>query len=603
MSSSLSQPAPRSGARGGSRLARLRRALPRGRTLPDEVWTRRHRWLLTILWVHVPVLFAYGVLRGVPLWEVLGEVGLISAFAALASVPNRSRRFRAGVVSIGMLTASSVLVHFAGGAIEAHFDFFLQISLLTLYEDWTPFMLAIGYVILHHGILGVWRPRDVYSHASAWQHPWKWAAIHAGFVTAVGLANIAAWRLNEDVRADAADSLARARASERRFRTAFDDAPIGMAITGLDGRWLDVNPALCELLGRSQAWLLEHGFPDVTHPDDVSRDVDQMHALIGGDVRRYTSEQRYVHADGRLIWVALSVALVRDDHGRPLHFISHMQDVTERHRQAEQLERRAADLERSNQDLEQFAYVASHDLSEPLRTVAGFVRLLGERYRGRLDEDADTFIDFAVGGTERMQRLIEDLLRYSRAGRPDVELGAVELGEVARATVAGLEEAIREAGGSVEIGALPRVEGDPGQLGQLLQNLIVNGLKFRRADAPPHLRVGAEPAGERWAITVEDDGIGVAPAHAERIFGMFKRLHDRDAYPGTGIGLAIAKKIVDRHGGQIWHEPAPSGGSRFCFTLAPTGAPASSVTACARSTRPAGRPSRPSRPGPEARRS
>ncbi len=236
---------------------------------------------------------------------------------------------------------------------------------------------------------------------------------------------------------------------------------------------------------------------------------------------------------------------------------------------AAELRARASDLERSNADLEQFAYVASHDLSEPLRMVAGFVQLLQKRYEGRLDEDADEFIGYTVDGVNRMQALIDDLLAFSRVGRGDRELTDVDAGAVARRAVDALSAPLAETGAEVEIGELPTVRGDERELGQLFQNLISNALKFHGDDAPRvRVTAAAEEGGTEWRFAVSDNGIGIEPRHAERIFKMFQRLHGRDAYPGTGIGLAICKKIVEHHGGRIWVEPNADAGSVFKFTLA-----------------------------------
>jgi light-regulated signal transduction histidine kinase (bacteriophytochrome) len=229
------------------------------------------------------------------------------------------------------------------------------------------------------------------------------------------------------------------------------------------------------------------------------------------------------------------------------------------------LERRAAELARSNADLEQFAYVASHDLSEPLRMIAGFVQLLSNRYKGQLDDDADEFIGYTVDGVERMQKLIDDLLAYSRVGRMtddrNVDLEAVLEG--ARTT---LSAPIEESGAEIEAAPLPTVFGDPHELSQLMQNLLSNAIKFV-PDGPPRISVSAERRNGMWELAIADNGIGIEPRHAERIFKMFQRLHGRDSYPGTGIGLAICKKIVERHGGAIDVEPRTDGGSVFRVTL------------------------------------
>jgi light-regulated signal transduction histidine kinase (bacteriophytochrome) len=232
-----------------------------------------------------------------------------------------------------------------------------------------------------------------------------------------------------------------------------------------------------------------------------------------------------------------------------------------------ELERRAGDLERSNAELEQFAYVASHDLSEPLRMVSSYLQLLRRRYRGALDDDADTFIDFAVDGAARMRDLIDDLLTYSRVGRDGVEPGQVDLQEAVAGTLRSLSAAIDDAGATVDVAELPWVTGDRAGLGQVLQNLMANALKFRAPDRSAQVQVDAQRFIGGWCVTVADNGIGIAPEHADRSFKMFQRLHTRDAYEGTGIGLAVCRRIVERHRGRIWVEPTPGGGATFRFTL------------------------------------
>jgi light-regulated signal transduction histidine kinase (bacteriophytochrome) len=212
--------------------------------------------------------------------------------------------------------------------------------------------------------------------------------------------------------------------------------------------------------------------------------------------------------------------------------------------------------------LEQFAYVASHDLQEPLRMVASYLGLLERRYRGRLDEKADKFIHYAVDGAARMQALIEDLLTYSRVGRQGKPFEPTDCDAVVAAVVADLGSQ----GAAVSCAGLPTVLADRGQLTQLFQNLIGNALKFCNG-APPRVEVRAERRGGEWLFAVRDNGIGIAPEHRERIFVIFQRLHTRAQYPGTGIGLAICKKVVERHGGRIWVESEPGQGSTFFFTL------------------------------------
>lgn len=240
-------------------------------------------------------------------------------------------------------------------------------------------------------------------------------------------------------------------------------------------------------------------------------------------------------------------------------------DVTA-HRQSED------ELRRTTQDLQQFAYVASHDLQEPLRMVASYTQLLAQRYQGQLDERADKFIHYAVDGAKRMQRLLTDLLTYSRVSSQGKPLVSVSAAAVAKNVVASCAEAIRLANASVSIGELPTVRADPNQLGQLLALLLDNALKFH-GEAKPVVEINATPLNYRWQFAVKDNGIGIASQQMDRIFQMFQRLHERGKYEGTGAGLAIAKRIVERHGGLIWLESAPGLGSTFFFTLEAAASP------------------------------
>jgi signal transduction histidine kinase len=231
-----------------------------------------------------------------------------------------------------------------------------------------------------------------------------------------------------------------------------------------------------------------------------------------------------------------------------------------------QLRAAGADLTRSNQELEQFAYVASHDLQEPLRKVSSFAQLLSAQYKGKLDADADEFIGYMVDGASRMQTLIQNLLAYSRLGRKGQSFAPANGSAVLRQALTNLQGAIEESGAVVTSAPLPTVLADEGQLVQLFQNLIGNAIKFCGANKPL-IQVRAEPNGPAWTFSVRDNGIGIDPQFAERIFVIFQRLHSREEYPGTGIGLALCKKIVERHGGRIWLESKPGQGATFCFTI------------------------------------
>jgi len=234
------------------------------------------------------------------------------------------------------------------------------------------------------------------------------------------------------------------------------------------------------------------------------------------------------------------------------------------------LNRQSDELKRSNADLEQFAYVASHDLQEPLRMVSGFTGLLKRRYGGKLDADADEYIEFAVGGANRMQALINDLLSYSRVGREVVAGKPVNTQIALDQALANLKTAIEERSALVSSGQLPTVWADHGMLVRLFQNLIGNALKFCKAERPI-VRIQTEPRGGDWVFSVADNGIGIDAQYKDRIFMIFQRLHKQSEYPGTGIGLAVCKRIVERNGGRIWLESEPGKGTTFFFTLPATG--------------------------------
>ncbi len=241
-------------------------------------------------------------------------------------------------------------------------------------------------------------------------------------------------------------------------------------------------------------------------------------------------------------------------------------ELDERRRAEQLLAHYAEDLKRSNAELEEFAYVASHDLQEPLRMVASFTQLLAKRYQGKLDQDADDFIGFAVDGATRMQQLIQALLAYSRVGTRGKSLAPTDCNAILDLVRTNLCRALEESGAEVTAESLPTVQGDEVQLVQLFQNLIANAVKFH-GEAPPIIRISAREDNGDWRFAVQDNGIGIALAHQDRIFKIFQRLRRRSEYPGTGIGLAICKKIVERHGGRLWVESEEGRGATFFFTI------------------------------------
>ncbi len=341
-----------------------------------------------------------------------------------------------------------------------------------------------------------------------------------------------------------------------------------------EGKITDVNEATEQVTGVPRAELIGSDFSNYfTEPDQAREGYQRV--ISEGYVRDYPLTIH--HTSGRTTDVLYNATVYRDEAGQVQGVFAAARDITERKRVEAELARhrehleelvlqRTEDLARSNRDLEQFAYVASHDLQEPLRAVAGFVSLLRQRYQGKLDEKADSYIGLAVDGVTRMQTLIGDLLSYSRVGTRGGALEPTDPRESVKNALTNLRASLEESGATVQVDLPPTIRADGVQLTQLYQNLIANALKFR-SDKPPAVQIGARKEPDGWRFWVRDNGIGIEPQYAERIFLIFQRLHTRQKYPGTGIGLAICKRIVERHGGKIWVESQPGQGSTFYFTL------------------------------------
>jgi len=264
-------------------------------------------------------------------------------------------------------------------------------------------------------------------------------------------------------------------------------------------------------------------------------------------------------------FMLLNARRIQRKKGRPRILLA-IEDISERKAVERALQLHAKELERSNADLQQFAYVASHDLQEPLRMITSFTQLLAKRYKGKFDADADEFIAYIADGADRMRGMIDDLLAYARLDSQKAEFAPTDCEAILADAVANLGRAIEENGATVTHDPLPTVMADSDQLSRLFQNLLSNAIKFRAAD-PPAVHVSARRNGNEWHFSVRDNGIGIDPEHFERIFLVFQRLHGKSEYSGTGIGLAICRKIVVGHGGRIWTESQAGMGSTFCFTM------------------------------------
>ncbi|MDG0025809.1 CHASE3 domain-containing protein [Trinickia sp. Y13] len=345
----------------------------------------------------------------------------------------------------------------------------------------------------------------------------------------------------------------------------------GVVATDIEGRVTFFNRVAQALSGWRGEEALGRPVGDILRLERTSDDsVAENPAITAMRERRsvdHSSGVVLVGRDGQRTHVDANGAPTFDPEGRLVGSVLVLHDVTERERAERQIRQRTEELARSNRDLEQFAYVASHDLQEPLRAVAGPLQLLQRRYQGQLDARADEFIGHAVDGATRMQTLIDDLLSYSRVGRLEDPKQPVPAEQALEFALKNLAVVIDETGAQIEHEALPVVQAISSQLALLFQNLIGNAIKFRSKERTPVIRVRAEPLGREWRFLVADNGIGISEQYFERIFVIFQRLHTRREYPGTGLGLALCKRIVEHHGGKIWVESTPGEGTTFYFTV------------------------------------
>jgi PAS domain S-box-containing protein len=382
---------------------------------------------------------------------------------------------------------------------------------------------------------------------------------------------------NEQKRLEAEEAL---RESEERYRSLFYNSIDGILLTSPDGSILEANPEACRIFGRTEEEIRRigrGGIVDMTDPKIKAFLEERSRAgMARGEVTG-------IRKDGTRFPCEQSSVLFRDKDGNMRTSII-VRDITERKETEEELrkyrehleemvaqrttelEKTANELKRSNADLEQFAFSASHDLQEPLHVIKGFMGLIEKRYRDKLDEKGHEFIRVTIEGTKRMQELIRGLLEYSRVGTKAREFKSTECNAVLDKALFNLKVAIEESGAEVTYDVLPAIMADAVQLGSLFQNLIGNAIKFHGAE-PPGVHISAEKRDGEWLFSVRDNGIGIEPKFSERIFSVFQRLHTTAEYPGTGIGLAICKKIVERHGGRIWVESEPGKGTTFYFTI------------------------------------
>ncbi|MBI2859756.1 MAG: PAS domain S-box protein, partial [Chloroflexi bacterium] len=366
--------------------------------------------------------------------------------------------------------------------------------------------------------------------------------------------------------------------SEEKYHGLFNSVRDGIILTDLSGRILDCNQTGLDMLGLTEEESRRLNYWDLV-PEPwrgLEHSVITEQVMVKGFSEAYEKEQ--LRKDGHAFPVSCRKLLVKDQDGTPRAIWSIVTDITARKGAEHRLNKAIEDLGRSNSELEQFAYVASHDLQEPLRMINSFIQLIEKRYKGRLDTDADEFIAYVVNGASRMQTMIDDLLTYSRVGTRGQPPEQVNAEKALAEAEQNLKVAIEETMATITHDTLPEVMADPIQMVQLFQNLIGNGIKFHRQGERPRIHVRAQRKDSEWVFAVSDNGIGIPSDSMDRLFQVFQRLQPQGKYPGTGIGLAVCKKIVERHSGRIWVESEVGKGSTFFFSM-PVKAGQSGITA------------------------
>jgi PAS domain S-box-containing protein len=368
------------------------------------------------------------------------------------------------------------------------------------------------------------------------------------------------------------------RFSELRFRSTFNQAAVGMALVSPDGQWLMMNQRLCDILGFSEAELLTQTFQLTTHPEDLSAELEKFHDLMGGLISSYSIEKRVIRKDGQVAWVTAAKSMMRGPAGEMGDCIAIVGDITAR-RQAEEkvrlltetLERRVVErtgqLEEANRELESFSYSVSHDLRAPLRHIDGFAQLLVRQAGENLDAQSLHYLKTITETVWHAGTLVDDLLAFSRMGRSEMRRSVVDVGLLVEEVRRGLEP--EAAGRSIDwkVGSLPAVQADPAMLRIVLQNLLANAVKFTRRRPRACIEVGGREEAGEFVFFVRDNGVGFDGKYAEKLFGVFQRLHRPEEFEGTGIGLANVRRVIRRHGGRTWAEGEEGVGATFCFSL------------------------------------
>ncbi|UII28233.1 PAS domain S-box protein [Fulvivirga maritima] len=357
--------------------------------------------------------------------------------------------------------------------------------------------------------------------------------------------------------------------STERFQSAIEYSPIGIGILDLYGNWIQVNRALEEIFGYSADELYQFSFQDLTHPDDLEEDLQFVEEIIDGKIKSYQMDKRYYKKDGSIFWAQLNVSLLRSGNDVPQYFISQIQEITERKLAEQRIQdivtERTQQLEVANKELEAFSYSVSHDLRSPLRSIHGFSQALLEDYSDKLDDTGKNYLNRVSSASIRMGRLIDDLLTLSRITRQDINITEIDLSDIANQIVSNLSQDYPKTNFTIQ----PNIIGnaDRGLMSVVLENLLGNAAKYSGKEETPQVTLTMEKIEGKKTIIIEDNGVGFDMQYSSKLFGAFQRLHSDSEFDGTGIGLATVKRILNRHGEQVYAESTLNQGSKFYFTL------------------------------------